>query len=177
VQLCQVPDPRGAFGLCPDDDGEGAGAVHGVAQSMYRKVGAQVSDRGGALGKGRVQRFQREGVAFSRCAAEQRTSTRGWWRAGDPVQHGAERGRQQMLGVDAGATGCRSTSHFDERGNAQQVPGLDHSGGGDAPLDGARHGVGVQSQDREDQAANGRRAPDARRARAAVVSLVGRLLG
>jgi hypothetical protein len=30
---------------------------------------------------------------------------------------------------------------------------------GDAPLDDARHGVGVQSQDCEDQAANGARAP------------------
>ena len=78
MQLRQVPDPRGAFGLCPDDDGEGAGAVHGIAQGQYRKVGAQVSDRVAALGKGRVQRFQREGVAFSRCAAEQRTSTRVW---------------------------------------------------------------------------------------------------
>jgi hypothetical protein len=42
-------------------------------------------------------------MAFAGRAAEQRTSTRDWWRAVDAVQHGAESGRQQMLGVDAAA--------------------------------------------------------------------------
>jgi hypothetical protein len=59
VQLRQLPNPRGAVGLCPDHDSERVGAVHGIAQRRYRKVGAQVSDRGGALGQRRVQRFQR----------------------------------------------------------------------------------------------------------------------